>query len=193
MTRQNKFKKARNQLVFSGLILVFAMIGWYMALYRPVSAKNVELRAAIESEQDSMVAIERYKAQALALEVRMEKLNQEIEEWDASFPPRRDIVSLAKQFILFFNSYGIELIEMQPSLFELYALERAGNIIAGEYVSKQLFSMILRGRYLNLGRMLEQIDTLPFKVTVSNLEMEVLREERPELEIKLDMFLYVHQ
>ena len=72
-------------------------------------------------------------------------------------------------------------------------LEQAGNIVAGQYVSKQLLNMTLRGRFLNLGRMLERIDQLPFKVTVTDVTMNSLPNERPELEIGLDMFLYVHE
>lgn len=191
--KQSKYKQALNQLIMAGLLLTVAVIAWYMLLYHPVSAKIVEKKASMKSDQDSLAAAERYKVMDIAFQKQIKELNQKINEWDASFPSRSSIVSLAKQLTDFFDSYSIELLEMQPSLFELYALERAGNNVDGDYVSKQLLNMKLRGRYLNLGRMLEQIDTLPFKVTVTDLDLDVIPLERPELEINLDMFLYVHK
>ncbi len=193
MFKTDKYTKARNHLIMAGIILVAVVVGWFTLLYNPISTDIKALNAAIASEQDSLTAVERYKTQDKALRQRIEILKLEAVDWDNSFPPRKQLVSLAKQLISYFASYGIELVEMQPSLFELYALEQAGNIVAGKYVSKQLLNMTLRGRYLNLGRMLERIDQLPFKVTVTDVSMNSLPNERPELEIGLDMFLYVHE
>lgn len=193
MLREQKFTKARNNLIMAGMILIAIAVGWFTLFYKPMSTEIQTLNTAIKSDQDSIAAVERYKTQEKILRLRIETLKIEVEEWDSSFPPRKQLVSLAKQLISYFASYGIELIEMQPSLFELYALEQAGNIVAGQYVSKQLLNMALRGRYLNLGRMLDRIDQLPFKVTVTDITVNPLPNERPELEIGLDMFLYMHE
>jgi Tfp pilus assembly protein PilO len=193
MATVDKYNKAKNQLILKGFVLIAVVIGWLFLLYNPTSSDIKALNAAIKSEEDSLIAVERYKSQDEALQFRIENLNLEVEEWDNSFPPRKELVSLAKQLISYFADYGLELTEMQPSLFELYALEHAGNTVAGQFVSKQLLKMTLKGRYLNLGRTLEHVNQLPFKVTVADVALSSIPNERPELEIKLDMFIYVHE
>ncbi|MCF7810825.1 type 4a pilus biogenesis protein PilO [bacterium] len=193
MATIDKYNKAKKQLVLKGFVLVVVVIGWFVLLFNPISSDIRSLNAAIKSEEDSLIAVEKYKTQEEALQRKIKDLNIRVEEWDKSFPHRKELVSLAKELISYFASYGIELIDMRPSLFELYALEHAGNTVAGQFVSKQLLNMTLRGRYLNLGRMLERIDQLPFKVTVTDVAMNSVPNERPELEIRLDMFLYVHE
>jgi len=188
MATNIKYNKARNQLILAGLILAALVIGWFVLLYNPISTDIQVLNAAIKSEEDSLIALERYKSQDEDL-----RLSNEVDERDDSIPPRKQLVSITKQLNSYFASYDFELIEMQPSLNELNSIERAGINVAGKYISKQLLKVTLHGRYFSLGRMLERIDQLPFRVTVTNVAMNSIPNNRPELEIKLDMFLYVRE
>ncbi len=193
MATSKKRSRARDELLLVIVILISILAGWYVFLYKPVNAKTVAFKQDIKADQDSLAAIVRYKEMQAALSEYVEQLNEEIENWDAKFPPRSSLVTIAKQILFFCQNNGIKLVAMQPSLFELYALERAGNTIAGRYIYKQLFTLKLRGQYRNFGRMLERMQSLPFKVTVSDISMTIVEGSRPVLDIDLNMFIYVHR
>lgn len=191
MPTGKKYLKLRKDLIISAAILTLFVAGWYLFLYRDLIADTNDLRIKMESDQDSIHFIEKYKNLDIDLKLQIEKLNDEIEVWDSRFPPRSSLVEIARNLIGFCNNHGLQLVDMKPSLFELYALERAGNQVSGQFLIKQLFNLKLRGRYRSLGMMLENMDELSFNVTVSNLSMQVIAGSRPELDIDLDMFLYV--
>jgi Tfp pilus assembly protein PilO len=185
--------KARDELMMVTGILIAVIAVWYFILYQPLAAKTVTIRSDMKADKDSLAAIDRYKAMSTALSQQIEVLDKQIGEWDVMFPPRSGLVEVARRLIAFCEENGIQLVEMHPSLFELYALEQAGNTVAGKYVFKQLFNLKLRGNYINTGRMLERVKNLPFRMTVSDVRMSVAPENRPQLDIEIDMFIYVHR
>lgn len=193
MAANKKLKQSINELIMLVVLLVLAVTVWFIMLYNPVMSETAELKKEMRADQDSLEAIEKYRSMEMDAQEETKKLNEEIAQWDARFPPRGELVAVAKQIISFCHNNEIQLIDMQPSLLELYALENAGNKVAGEYVYKQLFNLELQGRYMNLGRMLERIDKLPFNVTVTDVSMAAIPDSRPNLDIDLSMFLYVHQ
>ena len=191
--QRKRRNKARDELMMVLAILVGVIAAWYLFLYQPVTAKTALIREDMKADKDSIAAIDRYKQMEADLQKQIELLNAQIEDWDARFPPRSSLVTVAKRIIAFCHDNGIQLVEMHPSLFELYALEQAGNTIAGRFVFKQLFNLKLRGNYINVGRMLEKVENLPFRITVSDVKMMVVPDGRPNLDIELDMFIYVHR
>ena len=176
----------------AGGIVLAAVLAWYLTLYQPVSARTADLSQLISSQEDSLAAIGRYKVQMAALGERSQALEGEIEKWDASFPSRSSIVSLANEVIRFSHRYGLELIELEPSLFELYALERAGTQTSGQFVMHLPLRFRLKGHYLNLGRMIEHLDELPFVLTVADIDFSSISGQDDLLDIRLSLFLYVH-
>ena len=193
MAANKKLKKSINELIMLAVLLILAVTVWFIMLYNPVMSETAELKKDMKADQDSLDAIEKYRSMEVAAQEKIKNLNEEIIQWDERFPPRGELVAIAKQIISFCHTNEIQLIEMQPSLLELYALENAGIRVAGEFVYKQLFKLELQGRYMNLGRMLERIDKLPFNVTVTDVSMAAIPDSRPKLDIELSMFLYVHQ
>jgi len=190
--------KARDELMMVTGILIAVIAVWYLALYQPVVAKTAAIRSDMKADKDSIAAIERYKTKSVALNRQIEILDQQIGEWDGRFPPRGGLIGVARRLISFCEENGVQLVEMHPSLFELYALERAGNVVAGKYVFKQLFKLRLRGNYINVGKMLERVESLPFRMSVSDVRMTVAGEDkrvrRPVLlDIEIDMFIYIHR
>lgn len=193
MPVNKKLKRSINEVIMLGVLLILALTVWFIMLYNPVISETAELKLEMKSDQDSLEVIERYRSMEVKAQAKINKLNEEITQWDERFPPRGELVAVAKQIISFCHTNEMQLIGMKPSILELYALENAGNKVAGEYVYKQLFNLELRGRYMNLGRMLTRIDKLPFNVTITDLSMATVPDFRPELDIQLSMFLYVHQ
>ena len=193
MAANKKLKKSINEMIMLVVLLILAVIVWFIMLYNPVRSETTLLKKEMKSDQDSLEVILKYNLMKEDAQDKIRQLNEKITQWDARFPPRGELVAIAKQLISFCHNNEIQLINMQPSLLELYALENAGNKVAGEYVYKQLFNLELRGRYMNLGRMLDRIGKLPFNVTVTDVSMAAVPDSRPELDIELSMFLYVHQ
>lgn len=182
----------KQEILVSSVALLLAIMGWYFGLYQPVSAQTAELNGEIKGLQDSIRAIDKYRTQEKALRFSIAKLEEDISLWDQRFPPRSQIVALTTQIITFMENFDLSLIEVQPSLFDLYALERAGAHVAGSYVMQLPLTFKLHGRYLNMGKMLENLDELPFNLTIAEIEIDALKDKYPQVETRLRLFLYVH-
>lgn len=183
---------AREELIVSGVLLILAIVGWFILIYKPVVARTNQLNDDISSMEDSISSIQKYKTQESTLRGHISRLQQEIDEWDDRFPPRNSIVSLAKQIVTYGESFNIKLTEIQPSLFDLYALERAGAQVSGAYVMQMPLKLRFQGRYLNTSKMIDQLNSLPFNVSVTDVDFNVIADKYPQVECSLNLYLYVH-
>ena len=189
------FKKKlgpKEEIGIAGGILLIAIVGWFFLLYQPIIKATEEFKLQLESQEDSLKADQAYKVNTTRLNLQINELNQQIAGWDARFPARTEIVSLARQILNFGSLHNLELIEMRPSLFELYALEKAGARISGKYTMQLPISGHFQGRFLDLGKMLEDVANLPFNATVADVSIAPVPKRYPDLDIKLRIFLYVH-
>jgi Tfp pilus assembly protein PilO len=189
---QKKKANPRKEFLIFALIAVAGVGIWFLLAYHPIMAKTNKAAAEAHNDQDSVAAIQRYQTQESALRAQAEQLKADIATWDSRFPPRDSIVAIAKLLISFAQEKGLDLIDIQPSLFELYALERAGAQVSGSYVMQLPISFQLQGRYLDLGQMLEEMDKLPFNITVADLALADMPEQVPVVNIHLEVYLYVH-
>lgn len=182
----------REELIAIAGILVAAAFAWYLILYNPVNSQAEQLNVEFVNLQDSLNADTNYKAKTTALQVQITKLEGNISDWDARFPSRKQIVSLTKQIISFFKDTGLDVVEVSPSLFELYALEKAGARVAGQYVMQLPLHFTLHGRFLDIGKMLENLESLPFNMTIADIDISANKAIYPQVEGKFGLYLYVH-
>ncbi len=182
----------KQEIGLAGVVILLALVGWDFMLYQPIISQTQEIKEQLRSQEDSLKAVLKYKANTANLQLQINDLNNEISDWDTRFPARTEIVSLAKQILNFGALHNLELIEMRPSLFELYALEKAGARVSGRYTMQLPISCHFQGRFLDLGKMLEDVSNLPFNATVADVALSPVPKRYPELDIKLRIFLYVH-
>ncbi len=165
---------------------------WFFTLYQPVARRTDEVKQLVNSQEDSLKAVTRYKTNVASLQIKINDVKAKVTEWDSRFPPRTQIVSLATQILNFGARHNLLLVEMRPSLYELYALEKAGAHISGRYVMQMPLNCHFKGKYLDLGTMLEDVSSLPFNVTIADVSLEPLKDDQTSLDIRLRLFLYVH-
>jgi Tfp pilus assembly protein PilO len=192
MASVSKKMGPKQEFLAAGIILLLAVAAWYALLYSPVQAKTARLYEAIKSDRDSVKAVENYNAQEAAFRSRGDLIRSQTLNWDSRFPPRDSIVALARTLIDFAAQNNLLLLELQPSLFELYALEREGTQVSGRFVMQLPLKFKMQGRYLDLGKLLESIEELPFNLTVADVAVAPIPEHAPELDISLDVYLYIH-
>ncbi|MBM3328402.1 MAG: hypothetical protein FJY67_02880 [Calditrichaeota bacterium] len=182
----------REELILSGVMAIGAVVAWYFLLYGPVASATKEKEVLLSSQEDSLAAVNRYKIQTAALNLKIEDLEAETKVWDSRFPPRTEIVELAQAIIQSARNNNLTLLDMKPSLFELYALEKAGAQMSGRHVMQVPLNVQFEGRYLDLGRMLDGVADLPFNMTIADVGILPIPNRYPMLDCKLRLFLYVH-
>jgi len=182
----------KQELALSIGMMLFGIALWYFLLYQPVSTRTEELNGLIDSQEDSLRAENRYKVNVTSLNVAIQQLDTLIASWDSRFPERTQIVSLASQILNFGSEHNLELIEMKPSLYELYALEKAGAHMSGRYIMQIPLNCRFQGEFLDLGQMLEAVVGLPFNMTIADVSLQPVQGNYPQLDIRLRLFLYVH-
>ncbi len=181
----------KQEVILSGVLMLGAIIAWYLILYQPIAAKTNEIKILISNQEDSLKAIKNYETQTAILKKQIEDIKHQTRLWDARFPSRMEIVDLAGQILQFGKENGLVLVDMKPSLFELYALEKAGAKVSGKYVMQLPITCRFKGRYIALGMMLEKIDALPFNITIEDVNMTVIPDDYPLLDMRVRLFLYV--
>jgi len=182
----------KEDLGISAGVLLLAIALWYFLLYSPVQKETAALRTVVASQEDSLQAINRYKANVAMLNTKVIECQANIATWDGRFPARTEIVNLATQILNFGSKHNLDLVEMKPSLFELYALEKAGAHMSGRYVMQLPLNCRFRGAYLDLGEMLEDVSSLPFNLSIADVSIKPVPHAYPQLDFRLRLYLYVH-
>lgn len=191
MAAKGKGLGPREELLFAGAMLILAVAAWYLALFQPVQVKISRIEAEMAQNRDSLNAVQQYTAQEKRFMVLAEQAKQEISDWEARLPSRDSIVVLARTLMDYAAEHQVRLVSIKPSLYELYALEKAGAPVTGRFVMQLPLKFQLQGRYLDLGKMLEDVDRLPFRMTVSDLQLASTGSQSAEVDIGLDVYLYV--
>jgi len=64
--------------------------------------------------------------------------------------------------------------------------------MSGRYVMQLPLNCRFRGRFLDLGKMLEDVVKLPFNLSIADVSLSPVRGSYPMLDVRLRLFLYVH-
>lgn len=183
--------KPQQEIIISALMGIGALLVWYFVLYQPLSARTSELEKLVHNQADSLKALERYRSEISRMRSQIDAIRVEEVAWENRFPPRRELVSLARRLIDLGKEKGLTLLNIRPSLQELYALERSGVPVSSQNLMKLPIRIRFQGRFHNIGKFLEELSLLPFQTTVADFAIVQQNEIYPDVEVVFFMFLYV--
>ncbi|MBM3314905.1 hypothetical protein FJY71_03565 [candidate division WOR-3 bacterium] len=178
---------SERRVVIIGLV-VYALLGVaaLLLLYQPrfkarqkASVQVAELRQQLRETQ------ERVK-QTPQLRQRKARIEAEITDMWARIVPRSEMLLMLRRLSDEARRGRLNFLSiLPPGLDTLLQEENAGNA-----VRPIPFTVMVQGRYLDLGRYIEGLADFPYFVRVPDIEVSGREDIRPEVEAKLLLNIY---
>lgn len=176
------------RVVIIGLIVYIALgvAAWFL-LYQPrinarrKAAKEIaELRKELEETRSRIAQLPR-------LRVKKEQLEQEIGDIWARIVPRSEMLGLLRQISREAEGKRVHFLEIiPPGLDTLLQVEGPTA-----QVRPVPFLVTVQGRYLDVGRYLQNLGGYQYFVRVPDVDINARDDIRPEVEAKLLLNIYV--
>ncbi|MEO0082018.1 MAG: type 4a pilus biogenesis protein PilO [candidate division WOR-3 bacterium] len=169
-------------LVVGVLLGVFAVLVLYqprLAARQRNAAEVARLRKELEATRERVKGIGRLRARLVELEAA-----------DAAFAarvvPRGEMLPVLARLATEAEGAKVRFIEIMPPGLD--------TLLQQENPSAPLravpFVVTVQGRYLDIGRYVEDLDKFPYFVRVPDFEVTAREDIRPEVEVKLLLNLY---
>ncbi|MGQ9678168.1 MAG: type 4a pilus biogenesis protein PilO [bacterium] len=176
------------RVVIIGLIvyIVLGLAAWFL-LYQPrinarrKAAKEIaELRKELEETRARI-------AQMPRLRVKKEQLEQEIGDIWARVVPRSEMLGLFRRISREAENKRVHFLEIVPPGLDTLLQEEGPSA----QVRPVPFLVTVQGRYLDIGRYLQELGNYQYFVRVPDVDINARDDIRPEVEAKLLLNIYV--
>ena len=176
----------RKVLLIAGLVcIVFAVLAWFL-LYQPQIRRSQQSANQLERIEREMREIRVQIAQIEGLRARAAELEEESIVLEARIVPRAEMLSMFRQLARLAEQQRVQFKEISPpGLDTLLQAESPAQPVRGVP-----FDITLQGRYLDIGRYIENLDRFPYFVRIPGFEVTARQDIRPEVEMKLMLNLY---
>lgn len=179
-------------LIVATLLLVLICLGWFFLLYRPgvskvttISEDSKELLAKLQSFHVS-------DGQIKALEKQVEILKRDIRLKKAKIVPKDELSTVVRQFQQKGRGFGLKFHSIIPDYESLIRVENEERE-SGSEVLKLTVHIKLQGSYRSFGRFLDSLDEFPFLISLAEMNVMYNSSIFPELDILLDIVLYLRE
>jgi len=176
--------KAQRIFLILIIVLVVFSVGWFMLVYQPlqleIKAKHrqlTQLSQKIHNAQNANINLKN-------VEKRAENAQKELEEIRQKFVNRDDLSRVTKQLQQLAIRYNVEITDFSPVLDSYF--DDSGN----ESIKPLPIVLTVIGRYLEIGRFIENMKSLNFYLTPQEFLIEKIDPENNDLEATITCNLY---
>lgn len=156
---------------------------WLFLIYLPAERERASLRSAIAQADWQLQDFQRVIRELPAYAETSRELARRKERLNSSLYAKEDILNLFRRIGAEASSHNLRLLDISPPVDELLALNRASpdrdepqflNITVG-----------LRGRYLDFGRFVEDLEKAPFFRGENSCWLRGDQTPRPEIDLTI--------
>ncbi len=176
-------------LIVALVLLVSITLAWFFLIYRPQHDELMSVRDRTQTVLSNIQSFRATSRQVAQLDTKIADLKRALDVTATKLVRKKDLSKVVVQLQRSGIKHGLEFDKIIPDYSSLVPVQEMGNMVP-EIMSLTLH-MRLRGRYKNLGRFLEHLDSLPFAVSLGELSLAYNERLFPELEILVDAILYV--
>jgi len=175
------------RVVFIGLV-IYVLLGiaaWFL-LYQPRIAARQKTAKEIADLQKQLDETKARIAQMPKLRQHKEQLESEIRAIWARVVPRSQMLGLFKQLAQEAEQKRVHFLEIVPPGLDTLLQEEGQS----DPVRPVPFLVTVQGRYLDIGRYVEDLNRYPYFVRVPDFDINAREDIRPEVEAKLLVNIY---
>lgn len=142
-------KVKTSYLYFAGALLILML--WLFLFFLPLTSKAKEKKEVLRAIRKEMEMVDRQIADLLALRTRQKEVDIRMEEIRTQLPTIDGLYDLIKGLVLSAKRQGLEVEAIQPLFTSVKELE-------GKDFLYPIFEVTLKGRFLQMGRFLEELE-----------------------------------
>lgn len=182
---------SKRTLILVVLLLFVLCLGWFFVFYQPKKAKISALKQDTENLLIKLRSLKVTDRQIVSLEKQIEKLEEDIAVTQSRLFVKSDLPSIVRQIERKGRFYGLKFDNIIPEYDSLVRFPDA------EDKQSDLIQLVvhikIQGYYKNFGKFIENLDDLPFFVSLGEMGLYYNKDIYPELEIMLDVVLYLRE
>jgi len=131
-------------------IPILLVLLWVFLFFLPVSSKEREKAETLQKIRKEMETLDREIESALSLKKRKDELDFRMREVKESIPTRESVYEFLARMVSSAKRRGLEIEAIQPLFTSFKELE-------GKHFLYPVFEVTLKGRFLEIGRFLEEM------------------------------------
>jgi len=176
-------------LLIATILLLCVVVGWFFLLFHPQNAKLASLRQRTDGVLANIQSFRTTSQQVAQLDEKISLLQKQLTVASARLVTKPGLSQAVKRIVQEGKKYGLGFDKIIP---DYASLVTPGNASATTAPTMKLTLHIkLRGRYKSFGRFLENLDNLPFAVSLGEISLAYDESISPQLEILMDAILFL--
>jgi Tfp pilus assembly protein PilO len=187
-TKKMKLKLyTREKIIVFSTVCLGAVLLWYKLLYLPEKYELESIReelTSIQMQHEPFSKNSTFRPSSIFAEEAA--ISAQYNELTARIPERDEIPSAMIQMIRPGQGRNIRIISVRPVMSQLFE----NHTLPDEFQLKEVpVDIVLEGKFVDIGRYLFDLMSLPFFGGYNNLQMETSEEMYPEINAKITCIL----
>lgn len=173
-------------------VVAFALgnLGWLVLIYTPKQAQLRELHAKINDLSLRVAGLVAQDRQIADVEAEIDSTQKKIAHLEQRIYHKgqlRDMIRIIEQRG---TLYGLRCSSIMPDYDALLRVDAKLREELGPLVILPV-EFTLQGDFIDFGRFVESVDTLPFLFSISKLNVEATAESYPQVMVRMEGVLYL--
>ncbi len=189
-SKNKKGEVGNNITIAIGFGLLLAVIVFWVIFYYQPTLKRIHLVGNQVRRWSSimrMSAIPEQKVKSLQSEVT--QLESDITSIEKKIYPIEEMPRIGRRIIQLGRRHDLVMITMTPSYEVLFPVNSLST--PKKPMVKLPVTFVIRGRFFNIGRFLEDLPKLPFAFAVDEVSMETAPDVYPNVNIQLKGYFFL--
>lgn len=170
--------------IFLSVVLLGGLILWYVFLYYPKKVEIDKVKFGITKIQSDLASANQANFDFDNIEAKLAEEEKRLEVVKTRFVEKNDLAKVSKEVKNFASRHELKLTDFAP-VFEDYFADTANSEIKGLPLT-----IIVRGRYLNVGQFIENWKDLPFYLQPTEIAIQRYLPTKNDVEATISSKLY---
>lgn len=170
--------------------LAAVVILWYAGLYRPQAQMSEQVRNQVNSLSQEVKAVTATEPRIEKLRQRLALLDSSIQQMEAKIYPKQRLPEVLIMMQEEGRKHGLQFKSIFPDYDILFTQD--STLVSSTGLMRIPVHFIMEGSYVPLGRYLETLPDMPWRVVVGGVDIRLWRESYPRLMIDLLAYIYVY-
>ncbi len=197
-TKEKKLKSGKNKKGTNGHsitigigfgLLATLVIFWIVLYYRPTIKKMHQVGNQVQRWGSMMRMSSVPESKVKALQGEVSRLESDIASIEKKIYPIEEMPQIGRRIIRLGRRHNLVMIAMTPSYDVLFPVNSLST--RKKPLVKLPVTFIIRGRYFDIGRFLEDVPKLPFAFAVDEVNMETAPDVYPNINIQLKGYFFL--
>lgn len=188
--RMLAMENLRKNLLITLTAFVVGTVAWFALIYRP---KHAELQLLSTKIKDLSLQVEGLLAQdrqIAGVQAEIDSTRQKIIDLETRIYPKAQLLYIIKSIEQRSQWYGLHFSAIMPDYDALLRLDVQQREQLGPLVNLPV-EFTVQGNFMNFGRFVESVGTLPFLFSITKLNVEVTAESYPQVIARMEGVLYL--